>query len=61
MKMFVEKVIKLLEVKKIIAICLTIVFCYLSMVKLISAEQFLSVFLIIIGFYYGQSTMKSNK
>jgi hypothetical protein len=49
---------KLLSVKKIIALLLTLVFCYLAVIKNISSTEFLSVFTLIIGYYFGQSTAK---
>lgn len=52
---------KLLSVKKIISILTTIVFCVLSLTNRISSTEFLSVFTLIVGFYFGQSTIKSIK
>ena len=52
---------KLLSVKKIIAIITTIVFCVLSLTNRISSTEFLSVFTLVVGFYFGQSTVKGIK
>lgn len=52
---------KLLSVKKIISILTTIVFCVLSLTNRISSTEFLSVFTLVVGFYFGQSTVKSIK
>jgi hypothetical protein len=52
---------KLLSVKKIIAILTTIVFCVLSLTNRISSTEFLSVFTLVVGFYFGQSTVKGIK
>lgn len=52
---------KLLSVKKIIAILTTIVFCILSLTNRISSTEFLSVFTLVVGFYFGQSTVKGIK
>ena len=52
---------KLLSVKKIIAILTTIVFCVLSLTNRISSAEFLSVFTLVVGFYFGQSTVKGIK
>ena len=49
---------KLLSVKKIIALLLTIVFCVLSITKHISSTEFLSIFTMVTGFYFGQSVAK---
>ena len=52
---------KLLSVKKIIAILTTIVFCVLSLTDRISSTEVLSVFTLVVGFYFGQSTVKGIK
>ncbi len=44
--------------KKIIALFTTIVFCYLSIKGSLSSTEFLSVFTLIIGFYFGQSSAR---
>lgn len=44
--------------KKIIALFTTIVFCYLSINGRLSSTEFLSVFTLIIGFYFGQSSAR---
>ncbi|WML33796.1 hypothetical protein [Clostridium sp. OS1-26] len=47
---------ELLQIKKIIALLLTIVFCFLAIVGKVTAEQYLTVFSLVIAFYFGQST-----
>jgi len=54
----INKFMNLIEIKKIIALTLTFVFCYLSIIKSLSAEQFLTVFSLVIAFYFGQSTAR---
>ena len=51
--MIKEKFAKLLCVKSIVTIILTAVFAYLSTVGKVSADQFLTVFTVIIAFYFG--------
>lgn len=55
----------LLQIKKIIALLTTIVFCILSYRGSLSSTEFLSVFTLIVGFYFGQSSarqaIKENK
>jgi hypothetical protein len=48
----------LLQVKKIIALLLTIVFCILSIKQKVSSQEFLTVFSLVIAFYFGQSTAR---
>lgn len=49
---------KLLSVKKIMALLLTLVFCVLSLTNRVSSTEFISIFTMIIGFYFGQSVAK---
>lgn len=46
------------QIKKIIALLTTIVFSYLGIVGKISAEQFMTVFSMIIAFYFSQSSVR---
>ena len=48
----------MISVKKIIAILLTIVFCILSITKHIGSTEFLSVFSMVIGYYFGASVSR---
>lgn len=53
-----EKFAKLIDVKSIVTIILTLVFAYLSVRGLISAEQFITIFTVIISFYFGMQYQK---
>ena len=54
-----EKISKLLNVKSIVTLTLTAVFAYLSINGKVSSEQFLTIFTMVISFYFGiQSTKK---
>lgn len=44
---------KLLTVKSIVTLALTIVFCALSVTGAITGEQFLTIFTVVISFYFG--------
>lgn len=48
----------MLQIKKLIALLTTLVFCYLAIKSNISSTEFLSVFTLIIGFYFGQSSAR---
>lgn len=48
-----KKLAKLIDVKSIVTLVLTAVFSYLSIIGTIGAEQFLSIFTVIISFYFG--------
>lgn len=54
-----DKLKALVEVKKLIALMLTIVFCYLAAAGKITSEQFITVFTVVISFYYSQSAIRS--
>lgn len=48
-----ERINKLLTVKSIVTIVLTGIFSVLAVRRDISAEQFLTIFTVVIGFYFG--------
>ena len=50
----------MLQIKKIIALILTIVFSILSLKGAISSSEFLTIFSMIIAFYYGQSSVRQG-
>lgn len=55
-----KKIAKLIDVKSIISLSLTFVFCYLALSKFVSQEIFISVYSIIIGFYFGTQYAKTR-
>lgn len=55
-----ERLSKLLAVKSIVTIALTAVFCYLSIVKVIPYDTFMTVFSVIIAFYFGTQYEKNE-
>ena len=56
--MFLERLANLLKVKTIVTLMLTCVFCYLAVVGVIAAELFMTVFTVIIAFYFGTQAQK---
>ena len=56
-----EKFAKLINVKSIITIVLCGVFAYLSIMGEIASEQFLTIFTMIISFYFGTQSEKNTK
>ena len=56
-----EKLIKLINIKSIVTLMTTIVFCYMSIVGVISAEIFMTIFTMIISFYFGLQSAKESK
>lgn len=55
-----EKLAKLINVKSIMTIMLTVVFSYLSLSGKISGEQFLMIFTTIVAFYFGTQHEKNT-
>ena len=53
-----ERVANLLSIKSLVTVTLTGVFAYLSVTKVVSGEQFLTVFAVIISFYFGTQAVK---
>lgn len=56
----VERLNKLLTVKSIVTILLTIVFCVLSVRGTLDSQAFLSIFATVIAFYFGTQAAKKN-
>lgn len=61
-----ERLQKLLTVKSIVTIALTIVFCVLSLRGVLDPQHFLSIFATVIAFYFGtqsgkETTVKEEK
>jgi hypothetical protein len=55
-----ERFAKLINVKSIITILLTVVFCFLSIKGDINPEMFMTIFTVIISFYFGTQVEKKN-
>lgn len=53
-----ERFAKLINIKSIVTLLLTGVFCYLSIVRVIPAEIFMTVFTVVIAFYFGTQAKK---
>lgn len=56
-----EKISKLIDVKSLVTLILTVVFAVLSLTDKLSADQFLTVFTVIIAFYFGTQYQKNSK
>ena len=56
-----ERFLKLFSVKSIVTVVLTGVFALLSVRGAISADQYLTIFSVIIAFYFGTQHEKRNK
>ena len=55
-----EKLAKLINVKSIVTLLLTLVFAYLAIDKTITGQEFLTIFTVIISFYFGTQSNKND-
>lgn len=60
MKELLVRIAKLLCVKSLVTLVLTCVFAYLSISEKISSHDFLTVFSVVIAFYFGSQTEKNT-
>ena len=56
-----ERLQRLLTVKSIVTILLTAVFAVLALLGRIETEQFMTVFTVIIAFYFGTQTERAKQ
>ena len=56
-----EKLAKLIDVKSIVTIILTIVFATLAFTGEITGQDFLTIFTVVIAFFFGTQSAKSTK
>lgn len=56
-----ERIAKLIDVKSIVTLVLTVVFAALSVSGRLSAEQFLTIFTTVVAFYFGTQTRKKEE
>ena len=59
--MMFDKIVSLFNVCSIIAFALSGVFCYLAIVGVVTAEQFMTVFSMVISFYFVAKQKAENK
>ena len=60
MKMVWQRLAKLIDVKSIITFALTAAFVYLSIKGEVKPEVFLTIYTVVIGFYFGTQHEKSK-
>ena len=56
-----EKLWKLVDVKSIMTLMLTLVFCVLALCGVVSGSEFQTIFTVIVGFYFGTQATKMKK
>lgn len=56
-----QKLTKLIDLKSIVTLLLTAVFSVLSFTEKISSEQFITIFTVVISFYFGTQSAKAER
>lgn len=56
-----KRVANLLAVKSLVTLTLTVVFAVLSCTGKVTPEQFMTVFTVVIGFYFGTQRVSEDK
>lgn len=60
MELLKKRLANLLAIKSIVTITLTGVFAFLSVMGQVTTEQFLTVFTVVVGFYFGTQAEKNK-
>ncbi len=53
-----ERVANLLSIKSMITLLLTLVFAYLAVIGIIDIQNYMAIYTMIIGFYFGTQAVK---
>ena len=55
-----NKIAKLIDVKSIMTLTMTVIFSILAFKGIISGQEFLTIFTVIVGFYFGTQSSKND-
>jgi hypothetical protein len=58
MENLIKRITNLLTIKSLVTLVMTVVFALLSVRGDVSSEQFITIFTVIIGFYFGTQAVK---
>lgn len=61
MELFYQRLANLLTVKSLVTLALTAVFAVLTCTGGVTADQFLTVFTVVIAFYFGTQAMRGGQ
>lgn len=56
-----QRLAALLKVKSLVTLALTAVFCGLAWREVVSGEQFMNIFTVVIAFYFGTQTGRKEE
>ena len=59
--MIKQKLAKLINIKSIISVVMTLSFCYLAIAGVIPVELFVPIYTTVIAFYFGTQVEKRNE
>lgn len=59
--MFGERFANLLKIDSLVTLALTAVFCYLAVIGVIAAEVFMTIFIVVINFYFDYKRNKDKQ
>lgn len=60
MELLVKRITNLLKIKSLITLTLTAVFAYMAVIGRVSPDQFLTIFTVVIGFYFGTQAERKS-
>ena len=60
MELLYKRLANLLTIKSLVTLAVTVVFCWLAIQGFVTGDQFLTVFTVIIGFYFGTQAEKKD-
>ena len=61
MDLLLKRMLGLLCIKSLVTLILTLVFAYLAANSLVSTDEFLTVFTVVIAFYFGAESERQAK
>ncbi|MBS6006872.1 MAG: hypothetical protein KIB43_07905 [Clostridium baratii] len=56
----IDLITKILSIKRVIAFILTLVFSYMAVTGKVQSTEFVTIFSMVIAFYFGQSVAKNT-
>lgn len=59
--MIKQRLAKLINIKSIISVIMTIVFCWLAITGVVGAELYVPIYTTVIAFYFGTQVEKKNQ
>lgn len=60
MKELIERLVKLIDVKSIMTLTLTVAFVTLVCQGVVDGDKFMAIYTMIVGFYFGVQSTKTN-